>query len=239
MISVFPSNQHLLLTQSVSVSLCCCARGQQCLPACAVCKRRCAYLLLCYVQGSSACLQDLWLRPLLASNPLDHSSGHCSGKVTAQVVAAWDATTPRGRSMGCMPASCPPLATGFNHKAGRVGRCALQKSGTLLSLTCHDCCAGHSLGGALAQLAAHDVQTEFKRAHPRLWVSCYTLGSPRVGNRAFADTFQKSGWECCTAFEKHASAWQTASGTTCEGVATICPAPIGSPNKALTPNMPS
>eukprot|EP00891_Asterochloris_glomerata_P007760 jgi/Astpho2/7760/Aster-07599 len=53
----------------------------------------------------------------------------------------------------------------------------------------------HSLGGALAQLAAHDIQTEFKPQHPRLWVSCYPLGGPRVGNRAFADTFNKSGVE--------------------------------------------
>ena len=59
--------------------------------------------------------------------------------------------------------------------------------------------AGHSLGGALAQLAAHDIQTKFKRRYPRLWVSCYALGGPRVGNRAFADTFHKSGGECCTA----------------------------------------
>ena len=87
-----------------------------------------------------------------------------------------------------------------------MGQCALRKSRALLSLSCRDCCAGHSLGGALAQLAAHDVQTEFKRAHPRLWVSCYTMGSPRVGNRAFADTFQKSGRECCTALRESAPA---------------------------------
>ena len=64
---------------------------------------------------------------------------------------------------------------------------------------CHDCFAGHSLGGALAQLAAHDIQTEFKEQYPCLWVSCYPLGSPRVGNRAFAHTFHKSGGERCTA----------------------------------------
>ena len=80
--------------------------------------------------------------------------------------------------------------------------CGAVRTVKVKSLSCHDCCAGHSLGGALAQLAAHDVQTEFKRAHPWLWVSCYTLGSPRVGNSAFADTFQKSGWECCTALRR-------------------------------------
>ena len=42
-------------------------------------------------------------------------------------------------------------------------------------------------------LAAHDFQTAFKEQFPRVWVSCYTLGSPRVGNQAFADTFNNSG----------------------------------------------
>ena len=80
-----------------------------------------------------------------------------------------------------------------------MGRCASWKPRALSSSTCHNCFAGHSLGGALAQLAAHDIQTEFKQQYPRLWVSCYALGGPRVGNRAFADTFHKSGGERCTA----------------------------------------
>ena len=42
--------------------------------------------------------------------------------------------------------------------------------------------AGHSLGGALATLAAHDLQAEFR--FPRL--HCYTFGAPRTGNHAFA-----------------------------------------------------
>ena len=42
-------------------------------------------------------------------------------------------------------------------------------------------------------LAAHDIQTALKEQFPKVWVSCYTLGSPRVGNRAFADTFNNSG----------------------------------------------
>ncbi len=43
-------------------------------------------------------------------------------------------------------------------------------------------CAGHSLGGALATLAAHDLQAEFR--FPNL--HCYTFGAPRTGNHAFA-----------------------------------------------------
>jgi hypothetical protein len=46
-------------------------------------------------------------------------------------------------------------------------------------------CAGHSLGGALATLAAMDI----RKACPdeaTLDISCYTFGAPRTGNHAFA-----------------------------------------------------
>lgn len=45
---------------------------------------------------------------------------------------------------------------------------------------------GHSLGGALARLAAVDVQYNFG-AH----VTVYTLGAPNVGNKAFEMSFEK------------------------------------------------
>jgi len=41
---------------------------------------------------------------------------------------------------------------------------------------------GHSLGGALATLAAHAI----KSAHPSVDMTVYTFGSPRVGNKSFA-----------------------------------------------------
>lgn len=41
---------------------------------------------------------------------------------------------------------------------------------------------GHSLGGALATLAAYDIAN---RCH-KVTVSCYTYGSPRVGGKVFA-----------------------------------------------------
>lgn len=41
---------------------------------------------------------------------------------------------------------------------------------------------GHSLGGALATLAAYDIAALW----PTMAVSCYTFGAPRTGNRAFA-----------------------------------------------------
>jgi hypothetical protein len=44
---------------------------------------------------------------------------------------------------------------------------------------------GHSLGGALAALAAFEI----KRANPALEITCYTYGAPKVGNRAFARAY--------------------------------------------------
>jgi predicted lipase len=41
---------------------------------------------------------------------------------------------------------------------------------------------GHSLGGAVASLAALDIA----RACPEVLLGCYTFGCPRVGNHAFA-----------------------------------------------------
>ena len=45
--------------------------------------------------------------------------------------------------------------------------------------------AGHSLGGALASLAAFDIQRHCP-CLGNLDVSCYTFGATRVGNHAFA-----------------------------------------------------
>ncbi|CAL8466198.1 g5734 [Coccomyxa elongata] len=48
------------------------------------------------------------------------------------------------------------------------------------------CITGHSLGGALAQLAAHDIARAAADCGKVVRVLCYTYGSPRVGNHAFA-----------------------------------------------------
>lgn len=45
---------------------------------------------------------------------------------------------------------------------------------------------GHSMGGALAQLAALELKFTFNISY----VSVYTFGSPRVGNDAYADLFK-------------------------------------------------
>lgn len=48
-------------------------------------------------------------------------------------------------------------------------------------------CTGHSLGGALATLCALDVQYNF----PDKQVSCYSYGSPKVGNDYFAKSYNE------------------------------------------------
>ena len=50
---------------------------------------------------------------------------------------------------------------------------------------------GHSLGGALAQLAAHDIATAGAKQGLTVSVGCYTFGAPRVGNHAFANEYNK------------------------------------------------
>ena len=50
---------------------------------------------------------------------------------------------------------------------------------------------GHSLGGALAQLAAHDIAIAAAEQDLDIRIGCYTYGSPRVGNHAFAREFDK------------------------------------------------
>ena len=48
-------------------------------------------------------------------------------------------------------------------------------------------CCGHSLGGALASLAAIEIVNECKLRPGH--VKCYTFGCPRIGNHAFAEDF--------------------------------------------------
>ena len=51
--------------------------------------------------------------------------------------------------------------------------------------------AGHSLGGALATLAAYDFATAAQAVGKTLNLAVYTFGCPRVGNHAFARDFEE------------------------------------------------
>lgn len=48
--------------------------------------------------------------------------------------------------------------------------------------------AGHSLGGALATLAAYDIRQSLvsQGQQQQVVVVCYSFGAPRTGNHAFA-----------------------------------------------------
>ena len=52
-------------------------------------------------------------------------------------------------------------------------------------------CTGHSLGGALATLAAYDISRAMEWVAKPVKVICYTFGAPRIGNYAFAETYNK------------------------------------------------
>jgi Lipase (class 3) len=60
----------------------------------------------------------------------------------------------------------------------------------LASGSLRGCCmlSGHSLGGALATLAAHDIATAVK-CLPKMALSVYTFGAPRVGNHGVYTSF--------------------------------------------------
>ena len=50
--------------------------------------------------------------------------------------------------------------------------------------------AGHSLGGALATLAAYDMRKRLQGGgRGEVEVLCYTFGAPRTGNHAFATDY--------------------------------------------------
>ena len=52
--------------------------------------------------------------------------------------------------------------------------------------------AGHSLGGALATLAAYDIQKRLQEAgQAKVHVVCYSFGAPRTGNHAFAKDYNQ------------------------------------------------
>ena len=50
-------------------------------------------------------------------------------------------------------------------------------------------CTGHSLGGAVASLAAFDIVRELQL--PTEHVKVYTFGCPRLGNRAFVREYHE------------------------------------------------
>lgn len=57
-------------------------------------------------------------------------------------------------------------------------------------LVMHATSAGHSLGGAVATLAAYDIQKSLQRnPTDNVEVICYNFAAPRTGNHAFAQDY--------------------------------------------------
>lgn len=62
--------------------------------------------------------------------------------------------------------------------------------------------AGHSLGGALATLAAFDIAKELRLTD----IHVVTFGAPRTGNRAFAQEYEQmvpDTWHIINAKARH------------------------------------
>jgi predicted lipase len=52
---------------------------------------------------------------------------------------------------------------------------------------------GHSLGGALATLFAVELSSKLAKSGGQTQITMYNFGSPRVGNKQFADMYNEVG----------------------------------------------
>lgn len=122
-------------------------------------------------RGTATCLE--WLENLRAT--LTNIPGESSG---AMVESGFLSLYTSGTE------SCPSLREMVREEIGRL----LQSYGEeALSLTI----TGHSLGAALATLAAYDIKEHFKRN--AAMVTVMSFGGPRVGNKKFRQRLEKQG----------------------------------------------
>ena len=70
---------------------------------------------------------------------------------------------------------------------------------------------GHSLGGALATLAAHNFATQARKYanESAVSVACYTFGAPRTGNKAWAREADELYPSCWHVIHDQARCWPT------------------------------
>ncbi|KAK9818417.1 hypothetical protein WJX72_012370 [[Myrmecia] bisecta] len=109
----------------------------------------------------------------------------------------WRATYPAAQPRVCLGAQ-PMVHKGFlaSWQANGLDQRVLQCVTNIVSQrkacapTCQVYITGHSLGGALATLAAFDIQQQLQGQHS-LQVCCYAYGAPRTGNHAFARLYNK------------------------------------------------
>ncbi|XP_038683964.1 phospholipase A(1) DAD1, chloroplastic-like [Tripterygium wilfordii] len=127
-------------------------------------------------RGTATCLE--WLENLRATlSPVHDNVQSSHGKPGPMVESGFLSLYDSGT------ATSPSLRDMLREEIKRL----LQSYGDEpLSLTV----TGHSLGAALATLAAHDIKTAFKRAP---LVTVISFGGPRVGNRCFRRQLEKQG----------------------------------------------
>ncbi|WRX09723.1 Fungal lipase-like domain - like 7 [Theobroma cacao] len=130
-------------------------------------------------RGTATCLEWLEnLRATLTSLPDDVANvclkrSGCGAMVESGFLSLYTSGT----------AACPSLQNMVREEIGRV----LEMYGDEpLSLTI----TGHSLGAALATLAAHDINSTFSNAP---MVTVISFGGPRVGNQSFRCQLERSG----------------------------------------------
>ncbi|GAB2270919.1 Dolichyl-diphosphooligosaccharide-protein glycosyltransferase subunit dad1 [Dionaea muscipula] len=129
-------------------------------------------------RGTATCLEWLEnLRATLADLP-DHDPNHpdhdgCRPMVQSGFLGLYTSSS----------SSCPSLQDMIRREIAQI----LKKyEGEQLSFTF----TGHSLGAALATLAAYDIKTTFKQAP---LVTVISFGGPRVGNISFRSRLEKQG----------------------------------------------
>ncbi|XP_059637459.1 phospholipase A(1) DAD1, chloroplastic [Cornus florida] len=129
-------------------------------------------------RGTATCLE--WLENLratltgLPNGGSDTGPQCCRPMVESGFLSLYTSASP----------TCPSLQDSVREEISRL----LQSYGDEpLSLTI----TGHSLGAALATLAAYDIKTTFKRRAPL--VTVMSFGGPRVGNRSFRRHLEKQG----------------------------------------------
>ena len=70
--------------------------------------------------------------------------------------------------------------------------------------------SGHSLGGALATLAAYDIRKGLQACgKDAAEVMCYSFGAPRTGNHAFAKDYNNVVPDTWSIINDQASFWWT------------------------------
>jgi hypothetical protein len=88
-----------------------------------------------------------------------------------------------GRALRSVQAVCP--SNGINADDLKAAARQIESVGACMQVYC----TGHSLGGAVASLAAFDIARECKISPQR--IKLYTFGCPRLGNRSFANEYSE------------------------------------------------